>query len=345
MHGDGHAVGPAVCRIAPAEGSEIMRILTDVPGRIRDFLGAHGAEWHATRAESLNPEELVLWRALGDGADLWAGEGTDPRAFWKQAVIVGEAPVSQFDVLKDLLKMEGGALTATACAALHGRKFHGQRGRPWAAASGNLHLCTAVRPPDMEARYALGLTMIPAVSVVRTVRRLAGEGVRPGIKWVNDILLDGRKIAGVLTHTHSRGSKLADIVFGIGLNIAQAPEISWTPFVPATGCLAQAGVGISLASAFDAILEEIAVLLDDYLRRGPGPLFEMYRSYSLVVGSEVCIWDEEPGAEPEGYVNIPPRVRGIVRELLPDLSLVVEGHSEPVTRGRLAFAQCCRNQE
>jgi biotin-(acetyl-CoA carboxylase) ligase len=330
---------PAV-RFMPSSEEAPMRIMSDVPGRIRDFVPA-GVRWHSIPAESLIAEERLLWHALGSGSDLWIAEKAAPNEFWKQAVVVGEAPVSQFDVLRDLVRNRTGPIKPTACAALEGRNFHGQRGRHWAAAPGNLHLCAAIRPSDMEARFAVGLTMIPAVAVVHAVRRLTGGAVRPGIKWVNDILMGGNKIAGVLTHTQSRGALLVDVVFGIGLNIAQTPEVPWTPFVPAIGCLAQAGFPVSLASAFAAVLEEIAVHLQTYIQQGPGPLFELYRSCSMVIGREVCIWDDEITSEPDRSVSAPPRVRGIVREILPDLSLVVEGADAPVTRGRLAFAESC----
>ena len=254
-----------------------------------------------------------------------------------------DAPESQFDILNELLG-SGFELTGpTASAALSGRNFHGLRGRPWEAVRGNLHMCAAFQAGGLEARNALALTMLPAVAVVYALRELTAGIVQPGIKWVNDILVEGRKIAEMLTTTRTNGEMVSDVVFRISLNLLRAPDVPWTPFVPAAGCVRQAGVEIGLPQAFHAVLGEISRLWVRFVHEGPRSLFEDYRASSLVIGREVCIWEDGTVEAAASASYPPPLVRGIVRDINPDLSLVLQGVEQPVTRGRLAFAEHCPN--
>lgn len=320
-----------------------MLILTDCPERLAGF-APPGASWSRVPADSLPVSDQALWRALGAGAWVTRGEGREAGAsgFWSRALIVAEAAASQFDTLRELL---GGGLVLpgpTACLAFAGRSFHGQRGRPWASAPGNLHLCAVFPAPGLPARDALSMTMLPAVAAVDAVRAMTGGALQPGIKWVNDVLLDGRKIGGVLTATLSQGDRLGAVLVGIGLNVAAAPPVPPTPFVPAVGCLAAAGADVTVADAFAALLAALGRRFTDVVRAGPDGLLEAYREAALVIGREVCVWEEPMGETTGDQPWPPPVVRGTVRGIAADLSLIIEGVARPVTKGRLAFAESCR---
>jgi BirA family biotin operon repressor/biotin-[acetyl-CoA-carboxylase] ligase len=317
-----------------------MRILTDCPEQVTDSALPVSA-WTRTSMDLLSDEEQVLWQTLGSEASLWTGAAapTAVSSFWARAVIVAEAPSSQFDALNELfrrgLKLSG----PMACVALQGFNFRGLRGRNWAAVPGNLHLTAAFQPADFPARHALALTMLPAVAVVDAVRTVTGGAVNPGIKWVNDILVNGRKIAGVITTTQVRADKITHVTLGIGLNVAQTPDVPPTPFVPAVGSLADAGARTTMTAALASVLWQLARYYDGLARQGPDELVAAYRSASLVIGKEVCIWDEAAFEFYPGAAVPPPLVRGIVRNIAPDLSLRLEGIAEPVRKGRLAFAE------
>jgi BirA family biotin operon repressor/biotin-[acetyl-CoA-carboxylase] ligase len=252
---------------------------------------------------------------------------------------VAEAPGSQFDALRQALA-EGLELPGpTASVALTGRGFRGQRDRPWAAVPGNLHLCVVFPAPGLAAGALPSLPMLPVVALVDAIRALSWGALGPGIKWVNDVLIDGRKVGGVLTATQTQGERVSSILLGIGLNVAAAPEVPPTPFVPRVGCLADAGTRATWDEAAKALLAALGRRLGELVESGPGPLLDAYRGASVVIGREVCILpDSEPGetAVAERPVAI---LRGIVRGIATDLSLVVDGIDAPVTRGRLAFAE------
>ncbi len=318
-----------------------MLLLSDCPERLAGL--ARAEDGSAASADSLPTSERALWRALGGGDRLWRGTGRDPdpSGFWSRTVVVAEAPSSQFDSLRESLAAGLELPGPTACLALTGRGFHGQRGRPWLSAPGNLHLCVVLPDPGLAAHEAGSLPMLPAVALVDAVRALSGGAVRPGIKWVNDVLLEGRKIGGVLTASQTQADRIDAILLGIGLNVATAPSVPPTPFVPAVACLDRAGVPVTWADAASAVLEALARRVDEVARGGPAALLEAYRADSVVIGREVCVFpDPEPGRAPVGS-RPAPVIRGTVRRIAADLSLVLEGVEAPVASGRLAFAEDC----
>ena len=316
-----------------------MLLLSDCPGRLAGLAGA--GDLSEVYVESLAPSERALWRALGTGARPFRGRGQDPRpgGFWALGVVVGEAPSSQFDALRESLAAGLELPGPTACVALTGRGFHGQRGRPWAAPAGNLHLCVVFPEPGLAARDLPSLPMLPVVALVDAVRALSGGTLRPGIKWVNDVLVDGGKVGGVLTATQTQADRVGSVLLGIGLNVATAPPVPATPFVPRVGSLAGAGFKVTWADAALAVLSALARRLVAMVRDGPAALIEAYRSASVVIGREVCIFPEAlSGAAAPAST---PLVRGTVLAIGADLSLSLDGIEAPLTSGRLAFAQDC----
>jgi BirA family biotin operon repressor/biotin-[acetyl-CoA-carboxylase] ligase len=250
---------------------------------------------------------------------------------------VGEAPGSQFDALREALAGGLELPGPTACLALTGRGFHGQRGRPWASAAGNLHLCVVFPEPDLRSHALPSLPMLPVVALVDAIRDLTGGTLRPGIKWVNDVLVDGRKVGGVLTASQTQGDRVSSILLGIGLNVKTAPPVPRTPLAPSVGCLADAGARTSWSETALAVLTALGRRMAELVSRGPGPLVAAYREASLVIGREVCIIADSlapaAGSRPATVL------RGVVRGIGPDLSLTLEGLEAPVTGGRLAFAE------
>jgi BirA family biotin operon repressor/biotin-[acetyl-CoA-carboxylase] ligase len=318
-----------------------MIVLSDCPERLAGL--ARVEDGSETSPAALSPGERALWETLGGGERPWRGTTPDPGppGSWARVVVVAEAPASQFDALREALAAGLAIEGPTACVALTGRGFHGQRGRPWASAAGNLHLCAVLPDPGVAAREAGSLPMLPAVALADAVRTMSEGSLRPRLKWVNDVLVDGRKIGGVLTATLTRADRVDVILLGVGLNVAAAPPVPPTPFVPGVTCLAAAGASATWKDAALAVLGAVARRATQLARDGPGPLLEAYRGASAVIGREVCVFpDPERGETP---TDGPPRpvLRGIVRGIGADLSLILEGVEAPVSRGRLAFAEDC----
>ncbi len=102
----------------------------------------------------------------------------------------------------------------------------GRLGRAWhSEANGNLYASIAFRPrvaPDRMAAFTLWM----GLNLCELLANFAK--VTPGLKWPNDLLLDGRKVGGILTEARIDSDQIRDLVFGLGLNI-NAPTEDWPP--------------------------------------------------------------------------------------------------------------------
>jgi len=314
-----------------------MRLLTDSPERCDDDL-LLGARWEAVPVERLAPPECRLWRVLSDGDRCWRAERDGD--LWTHLVVIGDAPGSQLDALQsafsDGLRLPG----PTACLALTGRRFRGQRGRTWEVEPGNLFLTLGLEPDAAVSRLVPGLTLLPALAVLDALR---GLRFTPGIKWVNDVLIDDAKVAGVLTGTHVQADRVRAAALGIGINVARAPSLDPTPFVPRAGCLADTRADVGLADCLWRVLDAAATRYRTLLTGDGAALLDAYREASLVVGRRVRVFEEGTEPTPDGRWP-PPIVEGVVRSIETDLSLRLLGRSESVDRGRLALVDSPQSQ-
>lgn len=94
----------------------------------------------------------------------------------------------------------------------------GRLGRTWHSPPGeSLYLSLVLRPAGrLSPEQAPPLTLLAAVAVAEAVE---GLGAAPALKWPNDVLLDGRKVAGILTEMATSGAGIEHLVVGIGVNL------------------------------------------------------------------------------------------------------------------------------
>lgn len=95
----------------------------------------------------------------------------------------------------------------------------GQMGTSWDAAAGqNLTFSVVLKSLKIDLQHQFDVSMLVAVSLVECLDKY---GLSPDIKWPNDILIDNKKLAGVLIETSLRGTMIKNLVVGIGLNVNQ----------------------------------------------------------------------------------------------------------------------------
>lgn len=142
----------------------------------------------------------------------------------------------------------------------------GRHGRNWSSPPGNLYWTVLLDDPadiprDAGLAFAAGLAILDA---------LAALGILPDrlrLKWPNDVLLDGRKIAGLLVEASLTGAQ-ARIIVGIGINVATSPADA---AYPATS-LADAGPLPALDTMRDALTDAFLRRRSQWHRTGLGPL-------------------------------------------------------------------------
>jgi BirA family biotin operon repressor/biotin-[acetyl-CoA-carboxylase] ligase len=116
-----------------------------------------------------------------------------------------------------------GAEEGTLVWALEQSAGHGRRGRAWSSPRGNLYISLILRP-DCPVGRAAQLGFVAALAVGGALRAILPRIERLAYKWPNDVLLNGRKIAGVLLECETVGSeKLSFVVVGVGVNLIASP--------------------------------------------------------------------------------------------------------------------------
>lgn len=117
---------------------------------------------------------------------------------------------------------ERGAPDGTVVLADAQSAGRGRQGRPWHSPPGKgLYFSVLLRPPRLEPAALAALPLVAAVSAAGQLRAVTGTPV--AVKWPNDLLVDCRKIGGILAEARASGRDLRYAVLGIGLNINHRP--------------------------------------------------------------------------------------------------------------------------
>lgn len=146
--------------------------------------------------------------------------------------------------------------------------------------------------PQLPAAQLMGVTGMTAVAVCAAVERSAG--VRPKIKWTNDLVLHDRKICGILTEmsVESETGLAQYLVIGAGVNVSHTPE-DFSPDVSKMATsLAQEGYPVSRAALAAAMIEELN-RLSESLGGSVAPWVDAYRRDCVNLGRPVrLLWED-----------------------------------------------------
>jgi len=197
---------------------------------------------------------------------------------------------------------EEGAEEGTTLIADFQSGGKGRLGRVWASPQGVNLYCSVILRPDIKPVAAPQLTFLSAVAVARAIERLTD--LKPRIKWPNDILIDGKKVAGLLNEMSAETDKVNFVVLGIGVNInMQAEQFPADLRHPATSLFIETGKTISCTVFTRALLEELDDLYREFIREGYAPVRKAWLEKSRLEGAFVTVTDN--GLSRSG------RVRGI----------------------------------
>ena len=121
-----------------------------------------------------------------------------------------------------LLKLaEQGAPEGALCLAETQTAGRGRLGRTWLSEPGQGLLFSLLARPALPPEVAVTLPLVAGIAVAQTLRNL---GYNAGLKWPNDVLIDERKVCGILCEAHTSAKGLEGIVVGIGINVGAVPE-------------------------------------------------------------------------------------------------------------------------
>lgn len=114
-------------------------------------------------------------------------------------------------------RAEGFAVVADRQGAGRGRL-----GRAWLSSGGVGIYTSVLLRPQLAPHQATLLTLTAGLAVIEAIR--SASGIRPDLKWPNDVLFQSRKVAGILTEMASLGSRVSHACIGIGINVHHVSE-------------------------------------------------------------------------------------------------------------------------
>ena len=157
----------------------------------------------------------------------------------------------------------------------------GRHGRSWVSPSGNLHQSLIVRLQQYDLRTIYQLSFLMSVALNRVVSKLL-QGAKPKNKWPNDLLVDGKKIAGVLLEVYPTHNA---VVIGVGLNILKKPENVMYP----TTSLHSYGVYMSPKSLATEIGQQFQKLLKSWEDGNFQDILQEWKQESWGIGKEASV--------------------------------------------------------
>ncbi len=183
--------------------------------------------------------------------------------------------------LKERLEVERDLPSGTVAAAREQTQGRGRREREWLSASGENLTFSVLLRGKYQPRNLPSASMAAAVAVAELLEK---EGLRPDLKWPNDVLVNGRKICGILSEGIAGG-----VIIGIGLNVnmKDAGHIDQ----PATSILIETGKRRNVDELLEKLLKHLSVRLDAWAQGGFPEIRKNWESKIPNIGKAVTVRD------------------------------------------------------
>ncbi|RJQ46114.1 MAG: bifunctional biotin--[acetyl-CoA-carboxylase] ligase/biotin operon repressor BirA [Gammaproteobacteria bacterium] len=172
-----------------------------------------------------------------------------------------------------------------ACLAERQTAGRGRRGRAWLSPLGhNIYLSVLWRFEQSPASLG-GLSLAAGVAVAQVLRALGVQGL--GLKWPNDVVWQGRKLAGILLDLNGEASGPCSVVTGVGLNVMMPQTQGALIDQPWTDLNTILGAPVLRNRCAGRLLERLIVTFDEYARNGLAPFLEPWRAFDTLTGKTV----------------------------------------------------------
>ncbi len=200
---------------------------------------------------------------------------------------------STMDVAKKMA--QEGATEGTVIIADEQSAGRGRLGRRWLSPPGSSILLSIILRPRVELLPQLN--MVASLAVVQGIEKVTG--LKPAIKWPNDVLLSGKKVSGIIIENVFQGSKLNSAIVGIGINVELDPSSFPEIASIATSLSTELGKEMSRIEVLLWLLKEFEQLYKGL--RLNKPIYDRWISYVETVGKSVQV--KSGDIIEEGYVE------------------------------------------
>jgi BirA family biotin operon repressor/biotin-[acetyl-CoA-carboxylase] ligase len=177
-------------------------------------------------------------------------------------------------------KALAGAAEGMVVVAGKQTRGRGRLKRAWSTPEGNIAL-SVILYPDIPALHAL--IMMASLAVVHAIENVTG--LHAGIKWPNDVLINGKKVCGILIETDVRNDRVRYTVTGIGINVNIGESDLAGVLTPATSLMIETGKEVSRLDLIRELLRDMDRM---YLSvTSGGSVFREWQDRLVTLGTEI----------------------------------------------------------
>lgn len=164
----------------------------------------------------------------------------------------------------------------------------GRRARAWSSPRGNFHGSLLLFPTERPDQVALR-SFAAALALRDAFVALTGLPQAFSLKWPNDVLLNGAKVAGILLEATSAGAGVQALAIGIGVNLIAHPDQSVMEegALPAVSLLSETGIRVTPEAFLDALAPAYAKWEAVFTAQGFAPLREAWLSQAAKIGDHI----------------------------------------------------------
>jgi len=188
-----------------------------------------------------------------------------------------------------------GAVEGTVIIAETQSAGRGRLGRGWFSPAGGIWVSLLLSPKRSIQELQV-LNLLAALAVSRSIEKACGLEAR--IKWPNDILIQGRKVAGILSETFAKGGIVSNVVLGVGINANLDTELFPSDMrSSATSLSATLGNFVDRVTLVQSLLKELDALYEEFEKVGSGFIISEVKRLSTTLGRKVKVVSFDEAAE------------------------------------------------
>jgi len=299
---------------APLSGAEMSKTLGISRSAVWKHIKALRREGYRIEAKPASGYRLIAVPAHPTPWEIQAGLGT--QQIGKRIYTLSQASSTNEVAFGLALKGAEEGVVVLAESQIKGK---GRMGRPWESPAGlNIYLSLILRPRIVPSKTPL-ITLMAAVACAEAIDKVTG--LLPAIKWPNDLLLERKKLGGILTEADMELDRINFVVVGIGINVNMTRAL-FPPSIKDTATSLHVALGreISRIALIQAVLQQMEQW---YQRLAQGKVEEIRRRWkelSLVKGQAIEV------------TSLGEVVRGTALDIDEDGALLVQTDTNTIKR-------------
>ncbi len=213
-------------------------------------------------------------------------DGLDTQIFGKQEIVCLKETDSTNLQAKELASK--GAPEGTLVIAEKQTSGRGRKGRTWFSPQGHGIYASLILRPALSPAEAPGITLITAVAAAEALISLTRLPIR--IKWPNDLLVNGKKLAGILTEISTEMDAVDYIIVGFGLNV-NTPRDDFPKEIRniATSVLIESGTVFSRINIIQSFLKHYETYYDIFKKGGFAEVRNKWKELTDIIGRKVMV--------------------------------------------------------